>query len=674
MVNFNKNVIISKTSNDFTLIYDGIDTYYLYYKEKEVMNLICGIKPKELDKKTFGLTQTDISNFKEHDSYLELTEKIIKEIENKIDVPNTQILTLKNICGQLYQAQKNKGRLIDNFKNSSTSIQEKVMSLSELYGTDADGDIIEISEDTVTEPRTIEEIIEQRTNPVLSKEELLTAKKVKGAIKKDGLVNYLNKPLNDIQVGEHKNIYRKSLSEFNIMRGKGSYLNETTAKAEAGKSFEDEIVWEIITPPRYIKKINDITEPAFKSYSDQSTYYFNRLTILFGDFGSRKSFKKIEPVFNMIKPLITENEYDSSKMEKGENDWELKEIHLKVDSIGGVYSTTLNSFTEDDNQLISRTINSTPAPVDVGDVIDHLDNLEYSGTKQSKAKEKGIQKLKDFGTYMMSLVNYDTEIINPYKDIFKEYALKSDNPIREFQQQKELFNSYCVLTNYDCKKIDGYTVASIKQLNEYMNDINLENALIPYEYDFLKMIMADGTNYQLTMVRDIDYEEHIKSIKSKDNLSNEEKEAIIKGVRKEMESEDIVTLIECENNAFDLMDIEREDLTSQQLKDLHNKLHNLYGLRSRSDKFTGKKVFFKFNDLKYVHGRKSAYKNIDNLSKLLQNLESKGYIGKYDYKDNRTSENLYYLTPMCEELSSQLNLTENDFKTYWNEYKERTGI
>ena len=122
---FNKNIIISPTSNDFTLIFDGIDTYYLYYKEKEVMELTSGIKPKKLDMDTFGLTHIDIANFKEHDNYSELIDGIVKEIQKKIDVPNTQVLTLKNICGHLYDAQKKEDKLINNFNNSNPAIRIK---------------------------------------------------------------------------------------------------------------------------------------------------------------------------------------------------------------------------------------------------------------------------------------------------------------------------------------------------------------------------------------------------------------------------------------------------------------------------------------------------------------------------------------------------------------------
>ena len=207
-----------------------------------------------------------------------------------------------------------------------------------------------------------------------------------------------------------------------------------------------------------------------------------------------------------------------------------------------------------------------------------------------------------------------------------------------------------------------------------MNEINLENALIPYEYDFLKMIMSDGKKHELTIVRDIDYTAHIKNIKDMENLTKEEKEALITPIREEMKNEDFISLIQCENNALELMEYDREELTAMQLKDLHNKLHMLYGLRSRSSEFTGQTVFFRAKDLKYVHGAKKSYKNIDNVPKLLQTLEKKGYIGKYDYKESRTSENLYYLTPKCKELSTQLNIDEKDFKTYWKEYKERTGL
>ena len=668
---FNKNVIISKSSNDFTLIYDGIDTYYLYYKEKEVMSLTSRDKPKDLDKNTFGLTHKDLTNFKGHDNYSELTDSIIKQIQKEIKIPNTQILTLKNICGQLYKAQKDENTLINNFNNSPTAIQNKIISLSELYGNDNKNDTITISDDASIEPQTIEEVIEARRNPVLTIKEKEIVKQVKSDIKKDGLIKHLNSILDDVHIGEHRNILRKTLMEFTIMRGKGSFLSETVANAEEGKSFEDEIVFEIITPPRYIFKQNDMTKSAFTRLGDLSPFYYDRLTILFGDFGSKNSFDEIKFVFDVFKKLITEKEYSRSLSEQEEKGYEVISIDLNVDSVGAVYSTTLNSFTKDDNQLISRTLNSTPAPTDKGNIIDLIDVLEFSGTKQSKARKKAIEKLRAFGIYMMSLVNSDTEIINPYGSVFKEYALKSENPIREFKQQKELFNSYCNLTNHECITLENYKIASLNQLMDFMNDINLENALIPYENDFLKMLLAKGNKTELTMVRDVDYEELIKDTEQMEDLPKDIKEYRINEINKEMARDDIISIIECENNVFEIMGVYREELTQLQKKEIPNKMLLLYGLRGKSSEHKDERVFFRVSDLRNIYGSRRAYKNIDNVPKLLDSLFKKGYLGKYEHKQE--NENLYYLTTKCDDIISEFEPTKT-FDEYWKEYKEKTGL
>lgn len=679
MGTYNFNVIISRTKEKFTIIYNHGE-YYLFYDNKEVNNIFGDNDPKELWKK-YKITSKDVFDDLENEELSPIVKMILTEINNKLDKPNSykiNIFTeLLRTLNDFYSAKDmDKPSFIHLYNNAPSEVKSKALELSKLYDNEnaTQFEVYTFDENSIT----IEEQIKERANPTLTKEQKAIANQIKKEIKEQGLIDYLNNLLDDVHIGEHKNILRKLLMQFTIMRGKGSFLSETVAKAEAGKSFEDEIVFNIITPARYVYKLSDVTEASFIRYADKSPYYFNRQTILFGDFGSKKSFEKIESVFNILKELITENEYKASKSKKGEDDWESNELHLKVESIGGAYSTTLNSFTEDDNQLISRTLNSTPTPVEEKDIIDFLFDLEFSQSKQSKARDKAIAKLTDFGVYLLSLVSLNVEIINPYLDVFREYALKSDNPIREFKQQMELFNSYCELTSYDCVTIGEYTVASVKQLMDFMNKINLENALIPYEYDFLKMLMAKGNKYELTIVRDIDYAEHIKDIKNTD-LPNDVKNAMIDKIQEEMSRDDVISLIECENNALELFKFDDvysvSDLNNMQLKELPNKINMLYGFRGISSEHK-QRVFFRVSDLKSTYFKRKAYQNIDNVPKLLQSLTKKGYLDKYEYQisNGRKTENLYYLTPMCEELSTQLNLTEKEFNTYWNEYKERTGL
>ena len=89
------------------------------------------------------------------------------------------------------------------------------------------------------------------------------------------------------------------------MRGEASFIVETTAKTGAGKSFEDDIVFELVTPQRYIFKANQMTEPSFISNCNTNPNYYTRTIILFGDLGAKKSFKKVENILNIVKPLIT---------------------------------------------------------------------------------------------------------------------------------------------------------------------------------------------------------------------------------------------------------------------------------------------------------------------------------------------------------------------------------
>ena len=663
--NFN-NIYCSRDCQDFTLLYDGFGTYYLYYQEECLTELEEDLNPKEIHKNNNWFAP--YSNFKETNNN-EFLNQLLDNIEAIIDnTPKNQhkIMTiLRDLIRTIKDAEVDPTYNAQYFTNAPAILLDKAREISANMGYEED-----IFNDLV-KPIDIEEEIQQRVKPILTNEEKAKADAIAVKINEMGLLPYLDSILDNIHLGEHKNIYRKTLAVFKIMRGEASFISETTAKAEQGKSFEDDIVFGLITPKRYIFEVNQITEASFIRKCFIAPNYYDRLIILFGDLGSNKSFKKVEPILNIVKPLITEGKYNYIKSDT-DSDIDVIEIPLKVCSIGAGYQTTKNSFTEDDAQLISRTIYSTPAMVEPKEIARQIFYQRDSNSNHTKAKNNAEQDLKDFGLYLLQMVNTDIEIINPYFDVFWDYASKSDAPIREFKQQLELFDAYCILTKDKCESENyGTLFASETQLKEYMDFVNLENALIPYEYDFLNMIMAKGKTKELTILYD---EADINDAEDKGTY---------------LDLDVITSLTECENTAieqineqemrqkkrydedkYDYEDLiqSKGDLSPQQLKRLPQKLLANYGFRSAGAK---QLIFFRLNDLKSYYGKRTAYKNIDNVSQLLQTLHNKGYLGKYEYKHNR--ENLYYLTPMCNNLENEFKLNKS-YNDYVSDYFTNTGV
>lgn len=653
------NIYCSRRCQDFILLYDGQGTYYIYYLDDMLLETRINLDIKELHKKyLIELSFAKYSELKE-DPIDDIMDKILKTIADKIgDTPKNdrKIITIAQDLIRTIDDARDIFTNKKHFENAPQKILDKAMEISEDKGYTTD-----VFDELLT-PKSVEDEIKQRANPILTNEEKAKAEAIAKEINQKGLLNFLKENLDKIHIGSHKNIYRKILAEFNKMRGKSRYIGETNAKTEAGKSFEDDIVYKVIIPPRYVLEINKITEAAFITYAASNRRYFDRITLLLGDYGSKKSFKKIEGLLDIAKPLITEGYYRYDKLDKEDNT-NLIQLPLEVDGFGLVYQTTKNSFTEDDNQLISRTLYSTPAKVDPELIAKQRFYLRNPKTKHSRAKAEAEAKLKDFGLYLMQRVTSDVEIINPYEDIFWEYASKSETPIREHTQQCDLFEAYCILTQDKCKKEAYNTLfASEEQLKEYMDYINLENALIPYEYDFINMLLAKGKSKELTILyNDVDL------IDEDGNLINVDADAI--------------TLTQCENNVIAEMNdklqarldgeadiIETKgDLNNQQLKELPQKLLAKYGFRSQS---ADQIIFFRYTDLKNYYSKLAAYKNIDNVPQLLQTLHNKGYLGKYEYKHGK--ENLYYLTPKCKNLTTDFKLKKS-YHNYVTEYFLNAG-
>ena len=496
---------------------------------------------------------------------------------------------------------------------------------------------------------SIEDIIEERRNPSLSEEEIDIAIDVESKIKNMGLIPYYDSMIDSFHIGNHKNIYRKHLGAVNVMRGIGRYIFGTKAKSEAGKSIEDEISFLILIPKEYIFKKNQMSLASFSRYGEVSPYYFDRLIIYFGDLGGKKSFEKLEDVFDMAKTLITEKEF-SRDISEGKGKFENVTLELMVNSFGAVYQTVrYDFFGQDGGQLESRSIESTPFEANLNDILDLLFGLNMEDSIENQAQAEAKAEAEKFHLYLKYIVKKDIKIVNPYRSLFKRLVKYSEAIKRDFKQLLELFDSYCALTYFNCKVIDGRYIASQSQVKEFINEICLDNTLAPLENEFIKMlegIKSDGEKnvHALTII----------PISEDDEDENDELNPLTPYMNSVLEAIEVID----DKNQSSLNSLNIEGLEYPKKKNAISKLLEMYRLGGTAMSHE-ENVFFRVSDIKRVYSRRNAFKNIDEVGVLLDKLYKKGFIGKLDFKDDER-QNIYYLTSKCEDINEPMKLTEDD--------------
>ena len=510
----------------------------------------------------------------------------------------------------------------------------------------------------------IANIINARVNPVLTDEEKQEALEVENKLKKCGFKSYMDSMLQPKHIGDNKNIMRKVLAEFVIINGWASYFLMTDGMAEAGKTFEDELALSFI-PNRYIFRMNNMTSASFTRYGETHDRYFDRLICVFGDLGSNKAFEKMENVFNIIKILITENEYKRTLSDRVNGSFENINQDLNVDSIGAVFQTTKFDFLDvEGDQLASRTIKSTPAEAKTEDVLKHIHStISYKNSKTNQRIAKADAEIKKFQSYMLYLITKNIEIINPWYTVFKKFVEASNTPYRNLEQIMYLFKAYCTITYFDCDKINDkkLLVASKKQIETFMNKISLENTLPPSESAFLKMLMGKNTKKELTM---------IETIEDKDELLNPLNvyfNRVLEDIGYSNYINDDTTETVGTTDEYTLDDAiipsDRKILTIDTLekykqKEAISRLLEVYRLKGQSLNHE-ENVFFTVRDVKRAYSRIKAYKNIDDVPKLLNKFYKSGFIDKLDYKDTN-NQNIYYLTIKCNDITDNITVTKTD--------------
>jgi len=559
--------------------------------------------------------------------------------------------------------------------------------------------------------------LENRRNPILTPDEQDTVVYVRKMIESYGLTGYLDPILNNIHIGDHRNIYRKLLMSLQIIRGKYSSFLLDIAESGSGKSHENNIVFETIIPEQYIENIDNITKASFVRFADDHEYYLDRKIILFNDKGDEDGISEMKDVNKILKVLITENKYSDYKSEAQGNKWTNKKFYLKVQGTGAVISTVDNKDALKDSQIVNRSLQSRPSDVDMNELLDHIGYIFFEKSEQSMLKNGAIGDLKDFGIFLMSLVNDTDIIVNPYIKIFQRYCLTANlqgDVTREYERQLHSFDAYCRITKHDCKKHGDLYVASQKQVNNYFSEINLENALNPIESDFIEMLMkGNGKTEPLILIDDDDTEPDRNSADNSDTDSNGKPDDNNKIIYVNAGTDDpyseyidsdgnldltdgdgndltlAVTLTHCTDAVLEDFilkhgdtdsdgnctldrygaedDITYDILNRQDLDQCNKQLLQWYKVKGGvNNRFP---VFFRVNDIQNHYRQYKAYKNVKNVSDMMDKLVNKGYANKMGKLDGY---NIYYLTTNCRNLKKQ-ELTPQDILDA-EDFKKVTGF
>ena len=487
----------------------------------------------------------------------------------------------------------------------------------------------------------------QRQNLTLNDEEVEIAMEVRDRIHDDGLIPYYDSFVDKFHKGTHKAIYRKHLGGVNVIRNRGSYFLSTLADAMEGKSLEDKIAFLMMIPEIYLFVRDDMSLSSFSRYSDIDVRFFERVLIYFGDFGNKKAYEKVEEVFDAIKKLITEKQFSRDLTEGNSSNFENKTLELIAESIGAIFQTVRYDFFGDEkDQIQSRSIDSTPFEANKKEIQEFNFALKMDDSIQNKEQREGMKEIDRYKKYLLWLVKEDIKVIVPYRSFFVRFSRESKYVYRFQDQMVDLFEAYCTLTYMECDVHDGHLIASQDQLRTFISEILLENTLPPVESNFIKMLISKGNKTELKIFPEDD--------EDKTYLIEEYEGEVIKALKYNR-----VKMYEEMDEDQDNLDLlVFSDLEEYQRRNAINKLMTMYRLGGTGFSHL-ENVFFRVDDLRRVYSNRKAFKDVDEIGKLLNNLYTRKYIDKLQYKD-KEGRVIYYLTNKCEEIMNPIKLESED--------------
>lgn len=467
MLEFNKNIIVSRLYKDFTLIFDGIKTYYLYFEDKEIDKIKIKGKctPTDVynDVLNKNMTYSSIfTNEEEIKKKLDISQCIINNINLNLKdkdniTANDKLNILHGLVRSLKDAYSKKVELskyID--EDASKTIRDKLLELKSLHDNNEE-DLICLPENE-TEKQNIQS---DAHNEFL---------KLLNIYDNDPIRLYDNK-LN-FYLANSENLFKM------VIHGLGANLKEVSriiilnGGSKSGKS----------KLKSQISKMMPIFEDIGRSsmayvIGIEDPYYYDGSIIYGGDKGlTVEDQKNFEAIVGFYSELVTDNYVFRGTMPNNNR----RECKFYTNGILYFITepyTNLSTFKASD-QVKSRTTNITVNPL----------------TKQQSEKlidNKYDDNIPDDKEFEQLHKNYISHIINNpltiklNKELEKTLLRKCNHDNRKHEYLLGLFISYCQYLN-----IEKPTITNLNQFIDIFYDkyeiTDIENIVYEFLYRNLK--------------------------------------------------------------------------------------------------------------------------------------------------------------------------------------------
>ena len=214
-------------------------------------------------------------------------------------------------------------------------------------------DIIKI--DSIINPKYTKKIF-----PTTNLEKLKKFNDLKANKYDNNVAKYITDISKYMILNEEHNILKQVLINLSTIIFKESLFNQVQGDKDTGKTYTIETGLEYI-PKEHIQKINSTTRASFINEAKENKYCYDQMILYGGDLGDKETLEHIKnEIFDILKILISEKEYTTSKMINPDGIWEKETIEIIGSPCFAFCTVEPLISSKSQQQVESRTITTTP--------------------------------------------------------------------------------------------------------------------------------------------------------------------------------------------------------------------------------------------------------------------------------------------------------------------------